>query len=138
MADVRELSRRFYEEVLSEGRLDVIEELCSPNYRRADPAPVWLDTVAEGRDQVVADVTALRTAFPDLSIAIEDSIVEENRVATRIRLRGTHLGRFLDIDPTGKRIDVEMVDFLHYQGGKAVEQWGMVDLLEVRRQLGAG
>jgi len=48
--------------------------------------------------------TEAREAFPDLSIAVEDVMVEGDRVAARVTMRGTHRGEFQGIEPTGKRV----------------------------------
>ena len=48
--------------------------------------------------------TEAREAFPDLSIAVEDVMVEGDRVAARVTMRGTHSGEFQGIEPTGKRV----------------------------------
>ena len=48
--------------------------------------------------------TEAREAFPDLSIAVEDVMVEGDRVAARVTMRSTHRGEFQGIEPTGKRV----------------------------------
>lgn len=48
-------------------------------------------------------------AFPDLSVTVDDIIVEANRVVAIARFSGTHADVFLGIEPTGKRFDFRMV-----------------------------
>jgi predicted ester cyclase len=51
-------------------------------------------------------------------------------------MRGTHQGEFLGIPPTGKQVTVGLVDVIHIENGKFVEQWGGPDLLDLVQQLG--
>ena len=74
------------------------------------------DTFAEARE-----------GFPDLSITIEDEMAEGDRVAARVTMRGTHLGAFQGITPTGKRVEVKAMDMFRISGGKIVEHWGHAD-----------
>jgi hypothetical protein len=39
-------------------------------------------------------VTVWRTAFPDLHYQIQEEIVHDDKVVTRVLMRGTHLGEF--------------------------------------------
>ena len=39
-------------------------------------------------------VTVWRTAFPDLQYEIQEEIVHDDKVVTRVLMRGTHLGEF--------------------------------------------
>ena len=48
----------------------------------------------------------LFTSFPDLSFTIEQQTVEGTWVTTRTTLRGTHLGVFMGVAPTGKKIEI--------------------------------
>ncbi len=46
----------------------------------------------------------LWTAFPDLHVAVEDIIAEEENVWAHVREVGTHLGEFRGLAPTGKKV----------------------------------
>ena len=40
MADYKEMAQRWYSEVMSEGKTEVIDELCAPDFVDHDPLPV--------------------------------------------------------------------------------------------------
>ena len=42
-------------------------------------------------------------------------------------MRGTHLGEFEGIAPTGKRVEVRAIDIYRITEGKIVEHWGHGD-----------
>jgi len=79
----------------------------------------------------------LRAAFPDACWHEEDLFAEGDRVVGRFTLRGTHLGEFMGIPPTGKQIVVSNIHILRLADGKIVEHWGHGDDMGMMQQLGA-
>ena len=102
--------RRYVEEVLNQGKLEVIDEL------RTDDV--------EG---VRSRVTRFRSAFPDLHVTIETQVAEGDWSVMRLIFRGTHLGLFLGVPPIGKRVEFATIVMNRYSGGKSVENWGIHD-----------
>lgn len=82
-------------------------------------------------------VEMLRAAFPDFESAVEDMVVEGDKVAVRSVNRGTHTGPLMGIPPTGKRVSWEGMAILRVRDGKIVERWGVIDTLSLLQQLGA-
>jgi predicted ester cyclase len=78
----------------------------------------------------------LDTAFPDLHFTIEDQIAEGDKVVNRVTARGTHLGDFRGIPPTGKQVTVAGITIDRIAGGKLVESWTSWDFLGILQQLG--
>jgi predicted ester cyclase len=73
----------------------------------------------------------LFTSFPDLSSTIEQQTVEGEWVTTRTTLRGTHLGDFMGVAPTGKTIEIMNVSLDQVVQGRVVEHFGVSDWLRV-------
>lgn len=71
----------------------------------------------------------LFTSFPDLSSTIEQQTVEGEWVMTRTTLRGTHLGEFMGVAPTGKAIEIMHISLDQVAKGKVVEHFGVSDWL---------
>ena len=78
----------------------------------------------------------LRSAFSDLRVTTEDMIAEEDKVAVRWTLRGTHHGDLMGIPPTGKQVAVTGIDINRIVSGRIVERWANVDMLGMMQQLG--
>jgi predicted ester cyclase len=87
-------------------------------------------------DSQIERLVGFREAFPDVTIAVEDLIVEADRVAFRSTMRGTHLGEFAGIQPTGRQVTVALMDLIRIEDGRFAEQWGGPDLFDLLRQLG--
>jgi steroid delta-isomerase-like uncharacterized protein len=138
-ADVNKASaRRELEEIFTQGNLDTAQEIYAPNVlihqsaTAAIPAGEDIHGVQAAR-QIAA---ARRRAFPDLQITIEDQIAEADKVATRFKARGTHLGGLAGRAPTGKEVELTGIDMCRIEGGKIAEQWPYADILGMMRQLG--
>lgn len=80
---------------------------------------------------------AIRSAFPDFHLVIEDQIAEGDKVGTRVTFHGTHQGEFRGIAPTGKQIEYSGVAIDRIVGGKAVEMWHLANQLALLQQVGA-
>jgi predicted ester cyclase len=78
----------------------------------------------------------LARGFPGCQLVIDDILVEEDRVAVRLRLVGEHKGEFMGIDPTARPIVVNGQTMLTFKDGRVVERWTTVDLAALLRQLG--
>jgi len=124
--------RRYLEEAWNMGNVGIIDELMASDYARYMSGPAQ-PLNREGQKQ---RITALRKAFPDLHLTIDDLIAEGDKVVFRITLRGTHQGAFMGIAPTGKPVTVTAIDIARFVNGKIVEHWGQMDSLGLMQQLG--
>ncbi|WP_160320410.1 ester cyclase, partial [Rhizobium ecuadorense] len=79
----------------------------------------------------------MRGGFPDIQWTLEEIIAEDDKIAARFTMRGTHQGPFLGVEPTGKSITVQAVNFYRLADGKFVEERGQPDLLSLLQQIGA-
>ena len=64
-------------------------------------------------------------------------IVEDERVACRLSITGTHNGVFQGIPPTGKPIAINAITMFRLAEGKLSEHWISVDMLGLMAQIGA-
>jgi steroid delta-isomerase-like uncharacterized protein len=120
-------------EVISQNRLDRVEEIIAPD-EVDHTVPPGVPSGLEGVKQIF---TTFHSAFPDLRIQIEDLIAEGDKVVARVTARGTHQGEFMGIAPTGKPVSFNAIDVVRIAGGKIVERWSQADLLGLLQQLGA-
>ncbi len=88
-----------------------------------------------GPECVKAQTRALRAAFPDLTVTIEDLVAEGDLVAVRGTWRGTHQGSFRGVPPIGRRIEISGMAFWRIAGGQIRESWNLIDLPALMRQL---
>lgn len=65
-------------------------------------------------------------------------VAEEDLVAVRLILSGTHQGQWKDIPATEKHLSVTAMMFLRFEKSKLVEIWEDFDELGLRQQLDIG
>jgi predicted ester cyclase len=78
----------------------------------------------------------LYAAFPDLQHTIETELVEGSLIGCVATLRGTHLGPFMGIAPTGKQVSFMLLLIDRIIDGKIVQHWAIPDFLSLFQQLG--
>ena len=127
------LVRRVFEE-LDRQNLGVLDETLVPDYVHHDPA--LPSDMQRGRDNYRQGTAMFYTAFPDLQGTIEDMLDLGDKVASRLRWRGTHQAELMGIPPTGKRIAAAGTAIMRFEGGKLAEEWVVFDLMSMMRQLG--
>jgi predicted ester cyclase len=81
-------------------------------------------------------INSLHKAFADFSMVIEDLVVDGDRVWGRMTARGKQIGQFGPILPTGKNIEITVIDIMQFKDGKLLEHWGVPDRFAVMDQLG--
>lgn len=131
--DNETLVSRYFNEVLNWGKLEVIDEIAAPNFAFRIPTLPEPVRNPEGLKQFV---TGLRNGFPDIHFTVGREIADGDKVAARWTITGTHLGLFLGIPPTGKRVQDQGVDIFHIVGNKILEIWVNENDLGLMQQLG--
>ena len=114
------------------GDMEALDILISPDFINHTS-----DNPREGRDGFKARVQMIRTAFPDWKLVVEEMIGEGDLVVTRWRANGTHRGRFAEIEPSGRQIEVTGIAIDRVIGGQRVEGWVQWDMMGLLRQLTA-
>ena len=127
------IMRRFWA-VWEQGNVDLLDELLAPEYINHTLAAPDLPPGPEGVKEVVS---MFRSGIPDLRVVIEDMIAEDDKVATRYALEGTHKGDLFGVAPTGRHLSIKSMTVERLSEGKIVEHWRVTDELDMMRQLGA-
>jgi steroid delta-isomerase-like uncharacterized protein len=77
----------------------------------------------------------MKHAFPDLEAHIEDIFGAQDKVAVRLRFRGTHSGEFLGIAPTGRTVEYVSHEFYRIADGLIAEEWICSDMATLLGQI---
>lgn len=134
MVNHRDTVQRLFDEVWNGRRLDVVDELYSPDYV-ADYRP--FAPLREGRDAVREMVERACATFPDYHEELLSMLVEGDRAAVHLRITGTQDGAWGPLPPSGRRVEFDEMLLLTFDAdGRVVHQRGVVDNLAALRQLG--
>jgi steroid delta-isomerase-like uncharacterized protein len=126
--------RRYFDEVLNAGRIELIDELIAPDY--VSHYPTGYD-FGGGPEDVKQIVSTVRSGFPNVHFQIEDLLAEEDRVVGRWTFQGTHRGDFMGIAPSGKNVSVVGIAIYRIADGRIAEAWVAWDALGLMQQIGA-
>src|SRR4051812_29016452 len=77
--------------------------------------------IAPGAAGVHQQFEAFRAAFSGFTATILDQVAEGEKVVTRKVFTGTHTGDFGGIEPTGREVEIEVIDIVRVEDGRIVE-----------------
>ena len=132
MADTRTFVRSTTEAIWRTGNASLIDEHMAPNYVLHKPPTGF----APDREGLKAILHAMRSAFPDLRMTVEDVVAEGDKVVQRRLYEGTHKGELFGIPASGKSVSVSQITVSRVADGKFVEEWAETDFLGMLQQLG--
>ena len=125
--------RRWIEEFKTGGDESVSDELRSPRFVNHSASP----GAPAGPEAGKLAFRAMRTAFPDLHVTIEDMLAAGDRVVTRQTFAGTHRGEWLGVPATGRAVSWAVIDIVRLEDGRLVDHWAVADLHGLLAQLTA-
>lgn len=112
-----------------------IEDCIDANFIEHSPPPPGITSTGI---QYLKDVIAWNhAAFPDMKMTIVSSAMRGDLMFVHYNQKGTNSGPMGPGMPaTNKAIDVNGVDIIRWQNGKATEHWGYWDETKMMQQLG--
>ena len=126
----KEIARRVFSEVLSDGHFDRAAELYSPSF---------VNHGTHGNVGLREDQDAARgwkQAFPDLVITPEKVIAEGDLVTVYWVARGTNTGAGNGLPATGKSMEGSGITIWRIVDGRITDEWSAFDQLSILQQLG--
>lgn len=121
-SDLATDARGALERVCSGKGLDPASRYYSPNF--VDHVNDLLFHGLEGAGQSVA---LYKCALDDLSVTVEEQMIDGNRVTSRFVVTGSCYGR---------RVRFNGITISRFEAGRIVEDWSVTDTLGLLRQLG--
>jgi len=126
------VARRFYEEVFNKQNLDFIDQVCTSDLIDHAPMPGQKPGPAGVKEMF----SSFKTAFPDMSINVEDMVSEGDVVVARFTGTATHKGELMGAPATNKQVTFHGIDWLKFRGDKVAEVWHQGDDAVVLMGLG--
>lgn len=132
--EINKVVMRRFLEFINTASEKLAQELISPDaifHVPGRPEPM------RGPAGYLAVIGMMRGGFPDIQWTLEEMIAEDDKVAARFTMRGTHRGTFFGVPPTGKTIAVQAMNFYRLANGQFVQEHGQPDMLGLLQQIGA-
>jgi predicted ester cyclase len=132
-SDALTVMRRIFDEGFATGETAVVDELCAADLveHQFGMAGVGAEAIQHVKDAI----RQVHAATPDISFTIEDSVERGDTIWVRVRARGTATGPFFG-PPSGRPIDITVVDIARIVNGRIVEHWGVPDRFALLAQTG--
>jgi serine phosphatase RsbU (regulator of sigma subunit)/predicted ester cyclase len=119
------IARRFLEETMAKGNLDVIDELAAPDFVDRTLLPGQGPT----REDFKRSVAEVLDTTPITSFTIEEQIAEGETVVTKYRHSSVQRREVMGIPPTEEEKTVSGIYIHRISGGKITEEWGIIDAI---------
>jgi predicted ester cyclase len=129
----KEIVRRFIDEYQTGGDERAFAELLHPDVVDHSRPP----GIAPGAEGVRQQFDGFRAGLPDFRATILYMLAEGDLVITHKAFHGTHTGELMGIAPTGREVEILVMDLVRIEDGRIVEHWNVVDRLGLLQQLGA-
>lgn len=129
----KKIVKEYLEKIVNTGNSDSITNYISESYtEKFENKKYHL-----GIEGAIEHIKGVRKTYPDLEITIDKQIAEGDWVATCYTMRGTHLGEWMGIKPTGKKIEVTGVNIDRIVDGKIIEHSGAANLFNALLEIEA-
>ncbi len=126
-----------FAQTLTAHDLDAFAALIAEGYvnHQASAAAPPPPTGVKPKAATVAFFAARLKGLPDLRVAIQATLAQDDLVAASFAYEGTHQGVYYGFEPTGKRLFFTSCDIFRVSDGQIAEHWGMGDIAGVLAQL---
>ncbi len=131
-AENEAIVRRGWEEMVNSGNLDLVDEIYA-----SDAAYHGPDGDLSGPAAIREMVTGYLTALPDVQATVDQIVASGDEVFARISVRGTQTGPLGDFPPSGKPVEMTLLQFVCIEDGRIAEEWEQFDMLGMLQQIGA-
>jgi predicted ester cyclase len=128
------LIRRFIEEAIEKGNLEVVDEIFAEHFayhRNADP------TMSGGRATYREGLRRSHATWPDRKVTVTHLLCDGDYVMARLESYATHQGVYQGIPRTGRPVMWVTTALFQFAEGRITEGWVSEDALSILQQIGA-
>lgn len=129
----RKLIQRYFNEVWNEGRIEVLDELLTPDYVNHSPGTPNPPAGPAGLKPIVME---MRKGISGLHYQILDLVVAEDKVMAYVRMTGVQNAELFGLPASGRSIDVRQMQIEWIRDGRICQHWRLTDDLTLLRQIG--
>jgi len=129
----KQVVRRFYDEVMGQGKTDVLDELMVENFIDHGEA---LFGSEPGRQNLKNGVAYTQNIFPDFHVQLHQMIADGDMVGVVGTMTCTQQGDFLGVPTSGNELTWKGIAMFRLENGKIAERWFNSDSLSIATQMG--
>ena len=110
---------RYLGELINKGNWEVAAEILEPDYINHTAG----GGIGTGRDLYVLGLKALRQAFPDWTVSVQEMVGDDDIVCDRLTVTATHSGRAAGVAPTNVTMHGDVMHMWRITNGRLAEGW---------------
>lgn len=122
--------RRSYEALVT-GDTALVDDALALDWEAVPPL-----RTGNGPEGWKATISHLHGALGDLTVEIENIVVNGDMVAVMAVTRAKHTGHLLGVEGTGREVEFRAADFHRVLDGRIVRTWHLEDYFAIARQIG--
>jgi steroid delta-isomerase-like uncharacterized protein len=124
-------AKRVFLEKMGQGRFDRLDEIYGPGFvAHGANRDYTLDEDNESGRQ-------WRAAFPDLEVKVLRTVADKDFVAVHWSGAGTNTVAAAGMPGKGAKASIEGMTIFRFANGRIVEEWSLIDMASLMRQLSA-
>lgn len=116
------LISEFIRQVWNERKLELLDRFIHADYRDHS----FIPSVPGNKEGLVQWIGAVSASF-DHQTVIESLVAENDMVAAHILFRVKQVGRWRNVEPSGKAAEVKGFRHFRMKDGKIMEHWALLD-----------
>lgn len=133
MQNAKSVVKRYIENMVSTGYIDELSTVIADDY-----VDEYSKNGRERGPAVAKDhIVAVRSTYPDLKVEVVRQYCDGDTVITTFKATATHAGKWLNIPPTNKKIEIEGVNIDRVVDGKIVSHNGFANTFEALVKINA-
>lgn len=117
----------FNNEFFANGNTAITKELLSETFINHTAPP----NAPTDASVMIQFITGFHKAFSNISVQIHEVIGEDDKVSLRKTITATHTGEFMGKTPTGKQVELNVIEIDILKNGRITDHWSRNDFMQV-------
>ena len=118
---------KFNKEFFESGNTEITKELLADNFVNHTAPP----NAATDASAMIQFIIGFHKGFSDVSVQIHEVLGEGDKVSLRKTITATHTGEFMEKMPTGKKVEMNVIEIDILKDGKITDHWSRNDFMQV-------
>lgn len=110
---------RYLKELINKGNWDVADEIFESDYINHTAG----GGIGTGQEPYVLGIKALRQAFPDWTVTVQEMVGDADIVCDRLTVTATHTGQAAGVVPTNVTMHGDVMHMWRIANGRLAEGW---------------
>ncbi len=122
---------KFNKEFFESGNTEITKELLADNFVNHTAPP----NAPTDASVMIHFIIGFHKGFSDVSVQIHEVLGEGDKVSLRKTITATHTGEFMGKMPTGKKVEMNVIEIDILKDAKITDHWSRNDFMQVVQSL---